>query len=659
LHFPGISIFESRPNELQHNVVMTGASDKPKTGQSSQNPNIPFVRDESAVRSLPAIALLVLTGVLAWTETGSIEARDWLLYAILASLLLAVVLVAGVAVVPPRAALVGLGALLLLAVWQAVSAAWSPLPSLARDDALLTLFYAAAFAVALLTVRGQAEGLLVTAAVAALCGGLAVATAIAVRYGNDPAPYFVGDGRLAWPVTYPNGDAAIFLVGLWPALVLAAERRLPSILRGLALGAAAAALAGWLLTQSKGGGVALAASVVVVLAVSPQRLRLLVPTAIAAVLVGPQFRPLTDPFNAGPGFASAARHGAFTLLWLVAAAIVAGTVYALLDRRIELSARARTVAGIVVAALAVAAAAGAVAGFFASVDHPHRFASDKWAEFKHLPTNEQAQTHFVSLGSNRYDFWRVALHEFARHPLAGIGARGFGPAYLVEGRSLETPARAHSFELDALSELGVPGLLLLVVGLGGPLVVCFWRLRLREPTATAAFAASAYWIVHASGDWNWTIPALGVPFFVLLGAGAAGRARALRPRVAWTGAGIAVAAAVLAFAPPWLSARLADQALESSSSRASALRWARRLDPLSVQPYFVEAQTAPTSAAAIAQLRKAVEKQQRSAEARYELGLAYVRAGQPRAARAELRRALALSPRAQEILDASRRIRGR
>ena len=297
---------------------------------------------------------------------------------------------------------------------------------------------------------------------------------------------------------------------------------LPSLLRGLALGAAAAALAGWLLTQSKGGGVGLAASAVVVLAVSPQRLRLLVPTAIAAVLVGPQFRPLTDPFNAGPGFTSAARHGAFTLFWLVAAAIVAGTVYALLDRRIEVSPRVHRVAGIVVGALAVAAAVGAVAAFFASVDHPRRFAADKWAAFKRLPTNEQAQTHFVSLGSNRYDFWRVALHEFADHPLAGIGARGFGPAYLVEGRSTETPARAHSVELDALSELGVPGLLLLVVGLGGPLVVCFRRLRLREPTATAAFAGSAYWIVHASGDWNWTIPALGVPFFVLLGAGAAG-----------------------------------------------------------------------------------------------------------------------------------------
>jgi len=605
------------------------------------------------------LVLLVATGVLAWTETGSIDAADWLLYAIFAALLLALVLAVGAAAVPPRAAQVGLAALVLLALWQAISAAWSPLPALARDEALLTLFYAAALAVALLTVRGRIEGLLVVTGVAALGGGLAAATAIAVRYGSSPAPYFVGDGRLAWPVTYPNGDAAIFLVGVWPALVLAAERRLPVLVRGLALGAGAAALAAWLLTQSKGGGVGLAASAVVVFAVSPQRLRLLVPAAIAAVLVGPQFGPLTAPYNAGADFESAARHGAFTLFWLVAAAIVAGIVYALLDRRVDLSERTQRIAGIVVAALAVVAAAGAVAAFLASVDHPRRFASDKWASFKHLPSSDSTQTHFLSLGSNRYDFWRVALDEFQDHPLAGIGARGFGPAYLVTGRTTETPARAHSVELDMLSELGVPGLLLLVVALGGPLVVCWRRLRLREPAATAAFAASAYWIVHASGDWNWTIPALGLPFFVLLGAGAAGRAGALRPVIAWTGAAVSAAVALLAFAPPWLSARLSDQALGSSGSRATDLRWARRLDPLSLEPYFVEAQTAPTPAAAIPPLRKAVAKEPRSAEARYELGLAYARAGRAREARAELARALALSPRAKEIRDARRRIRAR
>jgi len=138
--------------------------------------------------------------VLAWAETGSISASDWLLYAIFAALLLTLVLAFGAPAAPDRLAVVGLGGLVLFAAWQALSGAWSPLPSLARDDALLTLFYAAAFAVALLTVRSRLDGALVTGAVAATGGGLAVATALALRYGSHPGVYFVDDGRLNWPI---------------------------------------------------------------------------------------------------------------------------------------------------------------------------------------------------------------------------------------------------------------------------------------------------------------------------------------------------------------------------------------------------------------------------------------------------------------------------
>ena len=81
-------------------------------------------------------------------------------------------------------------------------------------------------------------------------------------------------------MTYTNGAAAMFLVGFWPALVLAARREVPRAARAGGLAAAAATLAAWLVTQSKGGGIALGLSAVAVLAVSRDRLRLLVPTAI-------------------------------------------------------------------------------------------------------------------------------------------------------------------------------------------------------------------------------------------------------------------------------------------------------------------------------------------------------------------------------------------
>jgi O-antigen ligase len=608
-------------------------------------------------RSLPAVAVVAGGCLLAWVETGSIDASDWLLYAVLAALLLAVVAFAGSPARPPAAALVGVGLLVAFAGWQAVSIAWSALPSLARDDALLTLFYAVVLAIGL-SVRGAVDRGVVVAAVAAGSGGLAIATAIALRFGSTPEGYF-GDGRLAFPVTYTNGAAAMFLVGSWPALVLAARREVPVAVRAGGLAAAAATLAGWLLTQSKGGGIALGLSAVAVLAVSRDRLRLLVPTAIVTVLVGSQFDRLTAPYTSAD-LRGAAREAGLTLLWLTAAAAAAGLLYAAADRRLRLSARwNRIVTRAALVAVVVAVIAVPVV-FFAAVDHPERRAGDEWRAFKHSPSHETATTHFGSLGSNRYDFWRVALHEFGHHPLAGIGDRGFGPAYLVERRSGETPVRAHSFELDALSELGVVGFLLLLGALA-PLVVIAARGAWHgDLAATAGFATAAYFLVHASADWIWTIPAVGLPFFVLLGTACARDDAEPLPRVAATGAAIAaVAVAVLAFAPPWLSSRLSSHALEGSSAPASDLRWARRLDPLSVEPYLVEANIAPTPAAALAPLLKAAAKEPRSVDVRFELALGYLRAHRLAAARRELQLALMLEPGAPAIEQALRRVQHR
>ena len=117
--------------------------------------------------------------------------------------------------------------------------------------------------------------------------------------------------------------------------------------------------------------------------------------------------------------------------------------------------------------------------------------------------------------------------------------------------------------------------------------------------------------------------------------------------------------AVLAFAPPWLSSRLSSHALEGSSAPASDLRWARRLDPLSVEPYLVAANIAPTPAAALAPLRKAAAKEPRSVDVRFELALGYLRAHRLAAARRELHLALMLEPGAPAIEQALSRVQHR
>jgi len=592
--------------------------------------------------------------LLAWVETGSIDAGDWLIYAVFAALLLAVVAASSALSLPPTAALVGLSCLVAYAGWQAVTIAWSALPSLARDDVLLTLFYAVVLALGL-SVRGLIDRGVVVGAVAAGCGILALATGAALRWGASQESHFA-DRRLAFPVSYTNGAAAMFLIGFWPAIVLAAKRRAPVLARSGALAAAAAILAGWLLTQSKGGGIALAVSSVAMLVVARDRLRLIVPGAILAALVGSQFDALTAAYTSGDVRGSA-RHAGLVLLLVAGAAAVAGAGYALIDRRIE---PPKPVAKTIDRAALVLAAAVVIAipvGFFATVDHPGSWTADRWHSFKHDPQSDTTGTHFGTLGSNRYDFWRVALEQFERHPLAGIGDRGFGPAYLIHRRSTEVPARAHSFELDALSETGVIGFALLLAALA-PLVWLTARgAWCGDLAGTAGFGAAAYFVTHASADWIWTIPAVGVPFFALLGTASAVREPRAAPRLAGIGVAVAsVAVALVLFAPPWLSATLSSSALNGSSSPGSDLRWARRLDPLSVEPYVVAASLARTPAEAIPPLQTAARKEPRSVDARFQLGLAYLRANRRAAARRELQAALRLEPGEPSIERAIRRV---
>src|SRR5207237_678789 len=112
------------------------------------------------------------------------------------------------------------------------------------------------------------------------------------------------------------------------------------------------------------------------------------------------------------------------------------------------------------------------------------------------------------LGSNRYDFYRVALDEFVAHPLVGIGADNFQQQYLRHGRSSETPRYPHSVELRTLSETGIVGSALGLAGLAAALAAGWRAVRaapgrelLAGEVAIAALGGFAYWLVHGSVAW--------------------------------------------------------------------------------------------------------------------------------------------------------------
>lgn len=597
----------------------------------------------TAARVLPTALLAAAAWGLAWLATGSTSGPDWLPYAFLGALLLAVVLVSG-ASRPTRRELVALGALVALSGWEALSITWSAVPPLARDEAFLTLFYAIALLVPLLTLRTAADRLLATTCVAAVAGLLALGAGFVLWLGSNQIDHFYS-GRLSFPISYPNAEAAVFLIGFWPAVVFAAQRERSPVARMLVVGAATAIASGWLTAQSKGGIVAIAVSAALVFGLSPLRLRLLPPALIAAGLTFAAYRPLTAPFRSGT-VDDIERAGAAILVLAVLGAVI-GLVYALVDRRLELGPRQVRVAGMSALALLGATAVVVVGVFFASAYHAG-WLGDEWRAFKNAPTSSEASSHLLQLGSYRYDIWRVALRETAHHPLAGIGSRGFGPAYLELRHSPDTPARAHSVELDALSELGLVGFALLGCALVLPLVPVVSRTRARDPAATAAFGGAAYWLAHASVDWIWTVPACGLPFFLLLGAGGSGGERPALARRAAVPAAVATAlVALVLFVPPWLSARL---------STRGQVHWAKRFDPLSVTPYVTEAGRARSPEGAVTALEEAVRKEPRVVELRYDLGLAYITAKQWRKARAALLEAKRLDPREPRIADALERL---
>jgi O-Antigen ligase len=605
------------------------------------------------LRAAPVACIVGISCVLAWDTGGSIEAAHWLAYAVLAALVLAVVLFSGSAVRPGRLPLVGAALLVGYALWTGLSAAWSPVPSLARDDGLLALFYAICLLTPLVTLRSVGDRLAATVAVVLGLGAFAVWTAVWLREAGDPELLYYAS-RLDFPITYWNGQAAMALVGLWPAVALAARYDVHAAIRALALGGATAMACLWLGTQSKGGGVALAASAIVVFAVSGNRLRLLVPTAVVAVLGAFAAEPLTEPFRTdGQAFDDAVRRAGTVTLALAGIGILAGLAYALVDRRFRVPDAARIWAGRIVLCLVCLALLAGVVGFFAAVERPVRAAQDRWDEFRKLDPGASASSHFGALGSNRYDFWLVAWHEFERHPLAGIGGYGWGNAYLVRGDSLETPHRAHSLELDALAETGIIGFLL-VIGSGAALLFGVARRARSSLLATGALGTAAYFAVHTGGDWVWTIAAVGLPVFLIAGiALSKDRSAGLAGRVAIPAGIVAVLVALLAFSPPWLSSRLVERAYDAptASEARDNLRWARRLDPLSVDPYLAET-TLVDSPADIPPLRRAVAKEPRSAELRFLLGLALLDAGRDEDARSELRIARALSPRDEAIQNA-------
>jgi tetratricopeptide (TPR) repeat protein len=567
-----------------------------------------------APATVPALVALALFVVWATSQAGY-PVTHWAPGALFVLALLAIALGAVRLRVRelPIAVRIALGALAAYTALSFLSILWAAVPGDAWDGANRTLLYLAVFALfACWRQRAVSAALLLAAWTLAL---IALAVFVALHLDTSSAAHLrtlIPGGRLEYPSGYANANAAQWLMAFWPALLLARAKSLPWGLRAALAGGAVLLAEVALLSQSRGSLYATPVMVVLVFALLPGRTRsfaLLVPVAIGIGAAAPAVLRVGDNLR-GEAVTTAAVHSAIAAMF--AAAVAVGLVVALgavVEKRLDERSTRRARGGLRVAALVALVAV--IGGGFVGFGNPVARVERGWQTFKggYAADHTSGSRLTSGLGSNRYDFYRVALDEFLHHPLLGIGADNFEQQYLAHGRSEETPHYPHSVELRTLAETGLLGTLLALVGLGAALVAAARALRsddaLVRTVAGAALAGFGYWVVHGSFDWFWEFAGLGAPAFALLGIACA-LAPARRPvteRVsapaggAWRGR-LAVAAAALgtlsaaaSLGAPWLS-QLQVQNAARVWTRAPQVAYARlhkaaRLNPLSDEAYLV------------------------------------------------------------------------
>jgi hypothetical protein len=539
------------------------------------------------------IALWTVAVWLTWGWLGGGHAPDR--WGFFGAVLLGALAV-GVVTTPPLrerlrgARLVVAGGFTAFVAWNFLSLLWADFPGDAWIGSDKSVLYLATF-LAFALWPWSTTALFAALGVFALgVTGLGAAEAIRVLSSSDLSAQFP-DSRLAAPIGYVDGNAALWTLGFWPAVFLGSTRAAPAALRPIFLASATFLLGLAITIQSRGWLAACSLTAVLFIVLARQRLRLLLGTALAAGGALAVIRPLLDVYErgrAGGSLEAAFAHAVGLLLVGCGAVAVAGTVWCLADLRLRLSRRAVRTLGAIVAALCISAVVAASAWATHRVSHPGRWVSDRWAEFRcpYCPNPNHTESRFAaSVSGDRYREWQVAWRDFERHPLLGVGADNYAASYLERRTDpFFQPKYPHSIPLRLLSQLGTVGTLLFVV----PFVVAVGlalRLRRRlDPVAGGGVAAAltivAYWLVHGSIDWFWEIPALAAPAFGFLGL-----AGAVEPDVRASdrptiGVGRIVvaagcAAAIVAVVLPGLSYALVRSA--GSDARTSPTRAYHRL----------------------------------------------------------------------------------
>jgi hypothetical protein len=462
-------------------------------------------------RAVLAVAgALLLTGSTALAFfSGAYYTEPRLIAAIVVWALVLAVTVIAEAPLPRRLpGWLTLGGLALLTAWSALSVTWAPLRGPAIEAVERLVLYAGALLLAVCVLRARS----ILRAVEPV---LAAGATIVIGYGlaGRLLPGLVhldrsrsAGGRLEQPITYWNAEGALAAVGLVLCARLAADRTRPPAVRIAAAAAAAPLGAGVYLTYSRGAVAVAVLGLAVLVAAAPTAAQLRASAATLATAVTAAAVTAALPGVASLGGSDPERDGAIALVALVVLAGAAGLLAARFgarpDRALPESRRLTRGVGIVVAAVAVGLV---VAGL---TERPSAADLSRGAQAGRLTT----------VSSNRYEYWRIGLAAFERHPLEGLGAAGFRVEWLRERSIPEAVRDTHSLEVEVAAELGLLGLVFLGMMIGGVALAARRALRVDAASAAGPAAALLAWFLHASIDWDWQLPAVTLPAIVLAGA---------------------------------------------------------------------------------------------------------------------------------------------
>ena len=398
--------------------------------------------------------------------------------------------------------------LLGLGVWTLASLGWAPIGGGAYHAGQIVFLYLGALLAA--TMLLGSRGALAWAEPALTAG-----TLIAIGYGVSErllpgvlhfARSVSAQGRLEQPLTYWNAMGELAALGFVLSARLAGDSARAGWLRTTAAAGSVPLALGLYLSFSRGALFACVAGLVALAVAAPRagQLRAIGLVVVTGVIVSAAVSPLDGVTSLRGGLGTREWQGAVALgvlVVLTAAAAVGRLALAQPDRDtvLRMPRRAPWIAlGIICAGLAIAIIVGAHEGTSAPLS--------------------AGANRLVTLQSNRYAYWRVALKAFGHEPLHGVGAGGWSVWWLRYRTVNEFAQDAHSLPLQTLAELGLVGFGLLLAFLGGVLGAARVAYRRAPGLAAGAIAGCVVWLAHSPLDWDWQMPAVTLVAIGLAGA---------------------------------------------------------------------------------------------------------------------------------------------